>query len=91
MSGARRLSGWCCRTLRADTCFITSESHFFVPAWASADAGLDGYLSRRAVGPAIPLIGTNGLRSGGDMTLMALAGASLVEMLSAVMHGGFAA
>jgi dihydroorotate dehydrogenase len=52
---------------------------------------LDGYLSRRAVGPAIPLIGTNGLRSGGDMTLMALAGASLVEMLSAVMHGGFAA
>ena len=46
-------------------------------------------LSRRAVGPGFPLLGTNGVRSGGDVARMALAGASAVEALSIVMHEGF--
>ena len=46
-------------------------------------------LSRRAVGPAFPLLGTNGARSGGDVARMALAGASACELLSVVMHEGF--
>lgn len=46
-------------------------------------------LSRRAVGPAFPLLGTNGVRSGSDVARMALAGASAVECLSVVMHEGF--
>jgi dihydroorotate dehydrogenase (NAD+) catalytic subunit len=46
-------------------------------------------LSRRAVGPAFPLLGTNGARSGADIARMALAGASAVEALSVVMHEGF--
>jgi dihydroorotate dehydrogenase (NAD+) catalytic subunit len=46
-------------------------------------------LSRRAVGPVFPLIGTNGVRSGGDVARMALAGASAVECVSVVMHEGF--
>lgn len=48
-------------------------------------------LSRKAVGPEFPLMGTNGVRSGDDVARMALAGASAVEVLSAVMHGGFGA
>jgi dihydroorotate dehydrogenase (NAD+) catalytic subunit len=47
-------------------------------------------LSRRAVGPAFPLLGTNGARSGGDVARMALAGASACELLSVVIHEGFA-
>lgn len=46
-------------------------------------------LSRRAVGPRFPLLGTNGVRSGGDVARMALAGASAIEALSVVMHDGF--
>ncbi len=46
-------------------------------------------LSRGAVGPEFPLLGTNGVRSGGDVARMALAGASAVEALSVVMHEGF--
>jgi dihydroorotate dehydrogenase (NAD+) catalytic subunit len=46
-------------------------------------------LSRRAVGPAFPLLGTNGVRSGADVARMALAGASASELLSVVMHEGF--
>jgi dihydroorotate dehydrogenase (NAD+) catalytic subunit len=46
-------------------------------------------LSRRAVGPDFPLIGTNGVRSGEDVARMALAGASAIEALSIVMHEGF--
>ena len=46
-------------------------------------------LSRRAVGPAFPLLGTNGVRSGEDVARMALAGASAIEALSIVMHEGF--
>jgi dihydroorotate dehydrogenase len=46
-------------------------------------------LSRRAVGPAFPLLGTNGARSGADVVRMALAGASATELLSVVMHDGF--
>jgi dihydroorotate dehydrogenase (NAD+) catalytic subunit len=48
-------------------------------------------LSRRAVGPAFPLLGTNGVRSGDDVARMALAGASAVEVLSIIMHEGFGA
>jgi len=48
-------------------------------------------LSRPDVGPDFPLLGTNGVRSGGDVARMALAGASAVEVLSVVMHEGFGA
>ncbi len=48
-------------------------------------------LSRRAVGPGFPLVGTNGVRGGEDVARMALAGASAVEVLSIVMHEGFGA
>jgi dihydroorotate dehydrogenase len=48
-------------------------------------------LSRRAVGPDFPLLGTNGVRNGEDAARMALAGAAAVEVLSIVMHEGFAA
>jgi dihydroorotate dehydrogenase (NAD+) catalytic subunit len=46
-------------------------------------------LSRRAVGAGLPLLGTNGVRSGGDVARMALAGASATELCSVVMHEGF--
>lgn len=46
-------------------------------------------MSRRAVGPDFPLLGTNGVRSGEDVARMALAGASAIEALSIVMHEGF--
>ena len=46
-------------------------------------------LSRRAVGQGFPLLGTNGVRSGGDVARMGLAGASAVEVCSVVMHEGF--
>ena len=48
-------------------------------------------LSRRAVGRDFPLLGTNGARSGADVARFALAGACAAEMLSVVMHEGFAA
>jgi dihydroorotate dehydrogenase (NAD+) catalytic subunit len=48
-------------------------------------------LSRRAVGPDVPLLGTNGIRAGEDVARMALAGASAVEALSVVMLEGFGA
>lgn len=46
-------------------------------------------LSRRAVGADFPLLGTNGVRSGGDVARMALAGASATGLCSVVMHEGF--
>ncbi|MFM9887982.1 MAG: hypothetical protein ACKVQT_33570 [Burkholderiales bacterium] len=45
--------------------------------------------SRKSLGPEFPLIGTNGARSGEDVARMMLAGASAVEMGSAVMTGGY--
>ena len=45
--------------------------------------------SRRQVGAAFALIGTNGARSGRDVARMMLAGASAVELCTAVMTGGF--
>lgn len=45
--------------------------------------------SRKQLGAGYPLIGTNGARSGHDVARMLLAGASAVEMCSAVMTGGF--
>ncbi|MEO7404521.1 MAG: tRNA-dihydrouridine synthase, partial [Burkholderiales bacterium] len=45
--------------------------------------------SRQTLGPSYPLVGTNGARSGDDVARMLLAGASAVEMASAVMTGGF--
>ena len=47
-------------------------------------------LSRRTVGDAFPLLGTNGVRSGEDVVRMALTGASAVEVMSVVMQEGFA-
>lgn len=47
-------------------------------------------LSRARVGADKPLIGTNGAQSGLDVARMLLAGASAVEMTSAVMLRGFA-
>jgi dihydroorotate dehydrogenase (NAD+) catalytic subunit len=47
-------------------------------------------LTRRAAGTDLPLIGTNGVRSGGDVIRMALSGASAVEVVSVIMHEGFA-
>jgi dihydroorotate dehydrogenase len=46
-------------------------------------------LTRKAAGSDFPLIGTNGVRSGGDVARMALSGASAVEALSITMHEGF--
>ncbi|MEI9852666.1 MAG: hypothetical protein WDN24_19470 [Sphingomonas sp.] len=46
-------------------------------------------LARRALGPDAPLIGTNGARDGLDVARMLLAGASAVQMSSAVMERGF--
>ncbi len=46
-------------------------------------------LSREKLGPNFPLIGTNGAQSGLDIARMMLAGASAVEMASAVMLRGF--
>lgn len=48
-------------------------------------------LSRKAVGPSRPLVGTNGVRSGADLMRMALAGAWAAEMLTVVMQEGFGA
>ncbi len=48
-------------------------------------------LSRRATAASVPLLGTNGARNGADVARMALAGAAATEMLSVVMHEGFAA
>jgi dihydroorotate dehydrogenase len=45
--------------------------------------------SRKHLGPAFPLVATNGARSGADAARMMLAGASAVEYCSAVMTGGF--
>ncbi|MFT7601973.1 MAG: dihydroorotate dehydrogenase (NAD+) catalytic subunit [Acidimicrobiales bacterium] len=46
-------------------------------------------LSRKAVGPAQSLIATNGARNGLDVARFLLAGASAVQMTSAVLAGGF--
>jgi dihydroorotate dehydrogenase len=46
-------------------------------------------LARKATGGDLPLMGTNGVRSGGDVLRMALCGASATELLSIVMHEGF--
>ena len=47
-------------------------------------------LSRRATEARVALLGTNGARGGADVARMALAGAAATEMLSVVMHEGFA-
>ena len=44
--------------------------------------------TRKKVGPAYPLIGSNGARSGLDAVRMMLAGASAVQFASGVMMGG---
>jgi dihydroorotate dehydrogenase len=44
--------------------------------------------TRQRLGPGAPLIGTNGARDGYDVARMLLAGASAVEMTSAVMMKG---
>ena len=47
--------------------------------------------ARARLGPDVPLIGTNGARSGLDVIRMVLAGACAVQMTSAAMAGGPAA
>lgn len=47
--------------------------------------------TRRALGPSLPLIGTNGARTGLDVARLILAGATAVEMASVVYLGGFGA
>ena len=46
-------------------------------------------LSRLATQGSLPLMGTNGVRSGRDVVRMALCGAVATEVLSIVMHEGF--
>jgi len=46
--------------------------------------------TRKTLGPDYPLIATNGARDGLDVARMLLAGASAVQMCSAVLAGGFA-
>ncbi|WP_428533442.1 dihydroorotate dehydrogenase [Rhodopila sp.] len=46
-------------------------------------------LTRQATQTSLPLIGTNGVRSGLDVVRMALCGAVATEALSIVMHEGF--
>lgn len=45
--------------------------------------------SRKVIGADFPLIGTNGARSGLDLVRFLLAGASAVQVTSAVLTGGF--
>ena len=45
--------------------------------------------TRHALGPDVPLIATNGVRSGGDVARALLSGAAAAEMSTAVMTGGF--
>jgi dihydroorotate dehydrogenase len=45
--------------------------------------------ARKQLGPAYPLIGTNGARTGLDVVRMLLAGASAVQMTSAPFTAGF--
>jgi dihydroorotate dehydrogenase (NAD+) catalytic subunit len=47
--------------------------------------------ARAELGPRLPLIGTNGARSGADVARFLLAGAGAVEMTSAVITDGVAA
>jgi dihydroorotate dehydrogenase (NAD+) catalytic subunit len=46
-------------------------------------------MSRARLGADFPLLGTNGARSGLDLARMLLAGASAVQMTSAILAGGF--
>ena len=46
-------------------------------------------LSRKQVGPGFPLLATNGARDGLDVARFLLAGATAVQMTSAVFAGGF--
>lgn len=46
-------------------------------------------LTRKALGPAYPLLATNGARSGLDVARFLLAGAVATEMTSAVFAGGY--
>jgi dihydroorotate dehydrogenase (NAD+) catalytic subunit len=48
-------------------------------------------MTRQVAGRAVPLIGTNGARSGLDVARFMLAGASAVELTSVVLQSGFAA
>ena len=46
-------------------------------------------LTRRATQGSLPLMGTNGVRTGRDVVRMGLCGAVATEVLSVVMHEGF--
>ena len=47
--------------------------------------------ARQVTGPATPLVGTNGARSGLDVARLMLAGASAAELTSVVLQSGFGA
>jgi dihydroorotate dehydrogenase (NAD+) catalytic subunit len=47
--------------------------------------------TRAALGPEVPLVGTNGARDGGDVARFLLAGASAVQVASSVIVEGFGA
>jgi dihydroorotate dehydrogenase (NAD+) catalytic subunit len=47
--------------------------------------------TRVAAGPALPIVGTNGARSGGDVARLLLAGASAVQVATSVIVEGFGA
>jgi dihydroorotate dehydrogenase len=47
--------------------------------------------TRRALGPGLPIVGTNGARDGGDVARFLLAGASAVQVASSVITEGFGA
>jgi dihydroorotate dehydrogenase (NAD+) catalytic subunit len=47
--------------------------------------------TRLAAGPALPIIGTNGARDGGDVARLLLAGASAVQIATSVIVEGFGA
>ena len=47
--------------------------------------------TRLALGPGVPLVGTNGARGGGDVARFLLAGATAVQVATSVIVEGFAA
>jgi dihydroorotate dehydrogenase (NAD+) catalytic subunit len=70
---------------------VLGSSAAYGGAWAVPIVCRTLALSRQAVGPHLPLIGTNGVRQGGDLLRMLLAGAWATEVLTIVMMEGFGA
>jgi dihydroorotate dehydrogenase len=58
-------------------------------SWALALTARWIMMSRKALGPEVPLLATNGARNGLDVARFLLAGACATEMTSAVFAGGY--